>query len=203
MERRTAENTVVYYASPLLERIGVAHAFSTRLGGVSPPPFDSLNLGNPSGCDLKDDGPRIEDNYAKLFEASGCAGLVRCRLHQVHGAIVHHVRRGQPFESGQQGDALLSDDPSRVIAIRVADCVPILIATDDGTLVAAVHAGWRGVVANVVTESVKRILESSGAAPDHLIVAVGPCISEAAFEVGIEVVDAFRRLFGPEAPTRM
>ena len=203
MERRTAESGVVYYASPLLERAGAAHAFSTRLGGVSPPPFDWLNLGNPSGSDLKDDGQRIEANYAKLFAAIGCAGRGRCRLHQVHGPTVHDVRRGQPFESGQPGDALISDDPSRVIAVRVADCVPILIATDDGSLVAAVHAGWRGVVANVVTQTVKRMLTRCAGTADRLVAAVGPCISEPAFEVGPEVVEAFKKLFGDAAPTRM
>src|SRR5688572_18674267 len=166
MERRTAENGVVYYSSPLLERAGVPHAFSTRRGGVSLPPFDSLNLGNPSGCDLKDDGERIEASYAKLFEAIGCAGRPRCRMHQVHGAIVHEVHRDQPFENGQQGDALLSDDPTRVIAIRVADCVPILLSTLDGALVAAVHAGWRGVVAGVVVQTLRTMLARARTTPD-------------------------------------
>jgi hypothetical protein len=203
MDRRTSENGVVYYSSPLLEQAGIPHAFSTRLGGVSAAPFDSLNLGNPSGCDLKDDGEQIERNYARLFEAIGRAGRERCRMHQVHGAIVHDVQRGEPFESGRKGDAIVSDDPSRVIAIRVADCVPILLATENGRLVAAIHAGWRGVIAGVVTESVVQMLRRSGATAEHLLAAIGPCISEPAFEVGSEVVAAFAERFGSDSPTRM
>ena len=90
-----------------------------------------------------------------------------------------------------------------MIAIRVADCVPILLAADDGRLVAAVHAGWRGVVAKVVTETVKHMRTRFGATPDRLVAAIGPCIGEPAFEVGREVVEAFEHLFGADAPARM
>jgi copper oxidase (laccase) domain-containing protein len=93
MERRIATNGVVYYASPLLETRGVPHAFSTRLGGTSPPPFDSLNLGNPSGCDVQDDYGRIYENYDLLQRAIGVGGRTRCWVHQVHGGDVVEVTR--------------------------------------------------------------------------------------------------------------
>src|SRR5436190_8577346 len=139
LERRTATNGVVYYASPLLERVGVPHAFSTRLGGTSPPPFDSLNLGNPTGCEIQDDYPRILGHYRLLQEACGCPVGEWCRLHQVHGPGVIRVRAGEPFDRTTKGDALVSDDPTRAIAVRVADCAPVLMASADGTTVAAVH----------------------------------------------------------------
>lgn len=200
IERRTAPNGVVYYASPLLEQAGAAHAFSTRIGGISPPPFDSLNLGNPSGCELTDAGDRIEENYARLFAAIGRDGAERCRLHQVHGNATYDVSRGHHFESGRQGDAMTSDDPSRVIAVRVADCVPILLATRDGGVVGAIHAGWRGVIAGVVPAALRRLLHRAGGTADRLLAAVGPSISEAAFEVGPEVIKAFSGAFGESAP---
>ena len=202
LDRRTSPSGVVYYGSRLLDAAGVPHAFSTRRGGVSPSPFDSLNLGNPSGCDVLDDGERIERNYALLQTAIGCEGFPRCRLHQVHGAAAHDVRRGEPFESGMKGDALTSDDPQRIIAIRVADCVPILLSSDDGTFVAAIHAGWRGVVANVVGVTVAQLRERSGASAQSFVAAVGPCIGFDAFEVGPEVVAEFERAFGAGAPVR-
>ncbi|MDQ3440846.1 MAG: peptidoglycan editing factor PgeF [Planctomycetota bacterium] len=202
LDRRTSPTGVVYYGSRLLDAAGVPHAFSTRLSGVSPAPFDSLNLGNPSGCDVLDDGERIERNYALLQNAIGCVEFPRCRMHQVHAAAVHNVRAGEPFESGVKGDALTSDDPRRVIAIRVADCVPVLVATGEGKVVAAIHAGWRGVVANVVGATVKELEVRSQSSSASFVAAIGPCIGFDAFEVGPEVVTEFEKVFGGEAPVR-
>src|SRR5829696_7758316 len=158
LQRRTAPNGVVFYASPLLEQIGVPHAFSTRLGGTSPPPFDSLNLGNPTGDGTpRDSYPRILSHYPLLLEAAGCPSGEWCRLHQVHGATVIRVRAGEPLDKATQGDALVSEDPARAIAVRVADCAPILLASDDGRTVAAVHAGWRGVIAGVLRAALQEM----------------------------------------------
>src|SRR5687767_7608958 len=125
MERRTATNGVVYYASPLLEQRRVPHAFSTRLGGISPPPFDSLNLGNPSGCAAQDDYGRIYANYELLQNAIGVAGRQRCWVHQVHGGTVVDV--DDLFESGVKADAMVTSDARKILAVRVADCVPVLL----------------------------------------------------------------------------
>jgi polyphenol oxidase len=203
LERRTAANGVVYYVSPLLAGVGVPHGFSTRRGGDSPPPFDSLNLGNPTGCAVQDDSARIQANYAKLHDAIGCAGRERCWVHQVHGDAVEHVRRGEPFECGRKADAIVGDDAGRVLAVRVADCVPVLVATDDGRTVAAIHAGWRGVVAGIVPTAVAALLKRR---PDlraaRFVAAIGPCIGYDAFEVGPEVLAEFARVFGADAPAR-
>jgi polyphenol oxidase len=195
LERRQT-NGVVYYASPLLERAGVPHAFSTRVGGVSPPPFDSLNLGNPSEGDARDDWDRIRENYRRLQHAIGWAGRERVWVHQVHGRDVAPARRGDgEFRSGCRADAIVGDDPQRLLAVRVADCVPVLVADDDGRTVAAIHAGWRGVVAGVVTNAVAKFHDAR-----HLVAAIGPCIGMEAFEVGPEVLAAFQGLLGFGAP---
>jgi YfiH family protein len=94
----------------------------------------------------------------------------------------------------------VSDDPTRSIAVRVADCVPILLATRDGNTVAAVHAGWRGTVAGVLPKTVREM--GATAAPGEIVAAIGPCISFEAFEVGGDVLDEFARVFGPSAPMR-
>ncbi len=198
LERRTAPNGVVYYASPLLEHRGVPHAFSTRVGGSSPPPFDSFNLGNPSGCEIQDDYPRIFSHYPMLQEAAGCPRGEWCWLHQVHGPGVVRVRRGEYLDTSIKGDALVSDDPTRAITIRVADCAPVLLATADGRTVAASHAGWRGVIAGVVVAT----LNEMAGPPAGVVAAIGPCIGFESFEVGSEVLDEFVRVFGPEAPVR-
>lgn len=198
LQRRISPAGVVTYASPLLSGVGVPHAFSTRIGGISPKPFDSLNLGNPSGCEIRDDSDRIRQNYQLLLRAAGCDGRELLAVHQVHAAGVVRVTRGTPHDNDTKGDALVSDDPARVLSVRVADCVPVLLATADGRAVAAVHAGWRGVVANIVTETVK-MLRRHG---NHLVAAIGPAIGFEAFEVGPEVLDEFARRFGPSVPIR-
>jgi YfiH family protein len=193
LERRVGHNGVVYYASPLLERINVPHAFSTRVGGVSPAPFDSLNLGNPNGCDVRDDYERVWENYRLLQDAAGCPGGLLCHVHQVHGAGVVRAVKAE-FDTSAKADAIVTGDPGKVASVRVADCVPVLLATADGSTVAAVHAGWRGVLAGVVTAALAEL------GSRDVIAATGPCIGFDAFEVGPEVLDAFRSELGEHAP---
>ncbi len=176
----------------------MAHAFSTRLGGSSPPPFDSFNLGNPNGCPVQDDYARIWDHYAQLQSAIGRGDGQLCRVHQVHGAEVVEVA-GLPWDSGRKADALVTMRPEAVLSVRVADCVPVLIAGADGRAVAAAHAGWRGVVGGVVPQAIGELRRLGGYGARQVIVAIGPCIGFDAFEVGDEVLDAFARVF-PDAP---
>ncbi len=183
LQRRTASNGVVFYASPLLERAGVPHAFSTRHGGISPAPFDSMNLGNPNGCDIQDDYERIWENYRLLQSAAGCGGRELCRVHQVHSAGVVRATSGALFDVHQKADAIVSEDPARVVSVRVADCVPVLVSSADGRIVAAVHAGWRGVVAGVVLSALKEMSTGSDVAEFEVIAAIGPSIGADAFEV--------------------
>jgi hypothetical protein len=105
------------------------------------------------------------------------------------------------FECGQAGDALVCGDATWVLAVRTADCVPILLASDDGAAVAAVHAGWRGVIAGAVAEAVKS-MTSGGIKTEKLAAAIGPCIGIEAMEVGPEVVTLFDQAFGGTPPLR-
>jgi YfiH family protein len=202
LERRRTADGLVFYVSPRLEALRVPHAFSTRAGGVSPPPFASLNLGISRDSELKDSRENILENYRRLASAIGCAGRERCWVSQVHGADVCAVRRGSGFESGTCADALVTDDPARIISVKYADCVPILLASPDGRAVAAVHAGWRGIVAGVLPAAITRMAEVAGCGSGELVAAVGPCIGFDVFEVGPEVLDAFGVVFGVDAPMR-
>lgn len=196
LQRIAAENGVVFYRSPLLHDLGVPHGFSTRLGGISPPPFDSLNLGNPNGCAIQDDYEHIWSNYDRLLEAVGTVGTTLCRVHQVHADRVVRVEADRPHSPDEKADALVTDDPAGALSVRVADCVPILLASSDGRQVAAVHAGWRGVVSEVAL----RAIDAMGIQPVDIRAAIGPCIGFDAFEVGPEVLDAFVSLLGDRAP---
>lgn len=201
LQSRTT-GTVTYYVSPLLEAQGVRHAFSTRTGGVSPPPFDSLNLGIAGEAKVRDASENLEENYRRLRQAIGCEALERCWVTQVHGAGVCEARRGAGFENGACADAMVSDDPGRVLSVKYADCVPILLAAPGGRAVAAVHAGWRGMVAGVIGAAVERLARISGRNAASIVAAIGPCIGFDAFEVGAEVLAAFAARFGVDAPLR-
>jgi YfiH family protein len=203
MLTRTISSTgVVTYFSPLLRDLGVPHAFSTRLGGISRKPFDSLNLGNPNGYDVQDLRENIHRNYRLLQDAAGCADCELVYLHQVHGRHVARVRRDQPHDNNLKGDALVGDDPRRVLSVRVADCVPLLLSGGNGRVVAAVHAGWRGVVAGVAIAALEEMNRSSDVPARRIIAAIGPSIGCDAFEVGPDVVDEFEKKLGPDAPVR-
>jgi YfiH family protein len=192
---RRVRNGVRFYVSPLLESRGVRHAFSTRIGGVSDGPFSSLTLGSPAGS--RESRERVLENWRRLQDACGCPGRV-AEVHQVHGAGIARVCARQTWERDPHADAILSDDPATPVAVRTADCCPVLLASSDGRRVAAIHAGWRGLLAGVIEGAVG----SMEVHPGVLVAAVGPCIGFDAFEVGPEVLETFEARFGADAPIR-
>jgi YfiH family protein len=199
LERRTS-GAVVFYVSPMLERLGVPHGFSTRIGGVSEAPFDSMNLGNPSGCDTQDPSANIDENYRRFQSAIGAPLRRRCSVHQVHGGEIVDADAAS-FQPGVKADALISADPAKLLSVRTADCVPILLAGAGGRAVAAVHAGWRGVVAAALGAAVAALRDRGGDARD-IVAAIGPCIGIDGFEVGDEVFQQFITTLGSAAPAR-
>jgi YfiH family protein len=200
LTRQTAPNGAVVYLSPQLAAAGVPHAFSTRRGGVSGPPFDTLNLGNPSGCDRCDPPANLAENHARLMAAAGLTAARRRWTTQVHGCGVALVDAG--FTDGCPADALVTAEPGQALSVRSADCCPVLLSTADGRAVAAAHAGWRGAVAGVAAAAAAELCRVAGVAPDMLLGAVGPCIACDAFEVGPEVLAAFADRFGADAVRR-
>jgi YfiH family protein len=191
---RTSPDGVVTLASPLLARAGFAHAFSTRHGGVSVAPFDTLNLQStqanariPAG-DPRDLDANIRENHARFAAAAGLArDAVVADLSQVHSCSV--ARAVDALAARVPADALTSPRGGCAVLIRVADCVPVLIADARTGHVAAVHAGWRGVVSGIVTAAIDA-LRALGVDPRACVAAVGPCISAKHFEIGPEVADA-------------
>lgn len=197
LERVEHENGVVTYQSPLLGAAGVAHAFSTRIGGVSPPPYGTLNLGVLEKDPATDGNTNIAENFRRLRRALGVERHVRAQVRQVHGKEVWSPPppppEGRPvrLKDAPCADAMVTDRPGNLLVIRTADCVPVLLASRDGAVVAAVHAGWRGVVAGVIPQTLRALQTRHGLVPQDLIAAIGPCISAEHFEVGPDVGQAF------------
>ena len=177
--------------SNLLAEASFAHGFSLRTGGVSEGPFRSLNLGRGLG----DEAERVETNHRRLAEMLGVVPGGLFELSQVHGCRVRVVERGEQPEQvrQQEGDGLVARRPGTAVAIRVADCMPVLMAHPASGDVAAVHAGWRGVEQRIVTAAI----ETLGHPPSELVTAIGPHIRQARFEVGEEVAQRLEAVAGP------
>ena len=129
-------------------------------------------------------------DWARVARAVDANAVVT--LAQVHGAHVVAVRRHEPAPAeGLEGDVLVSDKPDTAIAVRAADCVPLLIADPRTGAVAAVHAGWRGTAAGAARTAIEALRREFHVDPADLSVAIGPSIGECCYEVGPDVVDAF------------
>jgi YfiH family protein len=126
----------------------------------------------------------------ELAEAVGARDVAM--VTQVHGRAVVVVRRGAGApEPRPEADALISDSPDIAVAVRAADCVPLLMADRTRGVVAAVHAGWRGTAARVAVAAVEALGREFGTRPADLVVAIGPSIGACCYEVGSDLVDAF------------
>lgn len=158
---------------------GVQVVSSLRSGGVSVRPWASLNLGDHVG----DDPAAVEENRTRLRQAL-CLPTEPQWLRQVHGTGVVDA---MPDGISREGDAVWTNTPGVVCAVLTADCLPVVLAASDGSEVAVVHCGWRGLSAGILARTVERFAASPGA----LHAWFGPAIGQAAFEVGAEVREAF------------
>lgn len=170
-----------------LERRGVRAGFTCKVGGVSRGPLASLNLARRPGERTGD----LEENWARVVRAldPGWTSERLALLEQVHGrAVVRVEAPGGALTTLAAADAAVTTQPGVVLAVRVADCVPVLLSAPGG--VAAVHSGWRGTAQGVVPAAVAALREATGASAGELVAAIGPHISQDAYEVGEEVVEA-------------
>ncbi len=164
---------------------GVDAVVTGRAGGVSEPPFDSLNLGDHVG----DDPARVTENRRRVATAMGVDPPRLVLAHQVHGARVLDVDawRGEPLE----GDALVTTRVDVVLGVLVADCLPVLFVDTAGPRVAVAHAGWRGLESGVLAATL-----AAFDAPRSVRVVIGPHVSVDAYQVGPEVAGRFAHVDG-------
>lgn len=191
-EQHTTEG-VRFYTSHALD--GVTHAFSTRVGGVSRPPFDSLNLGSSEHDEKKD----ILQNYTLFTSAVGVDADSLVFTKQVHGDVVRVVEpwhRGNGFTrpSEWECDALITNHAGLALTIFWADCVPVLLYDPVAKAIGAAHAGWRGVASGVVLKTAAAMVERYGCRNIHA--AIGPSIGACCFETRDDVAGALRSVFG-------
>ena len=177
---------------------GVAHGFSTRLGGVSEGMWASLNL----GVSLGDNPDHVRENYRRFFTAIGGPGARLAMTNQVHGAAVHTVTTADvhtdPYgrKTAYEADGLMTDLPGVALVAYTADCIPILLYDPVRRCVAVVHAGWRGTAAGIATATVDRMKLVYGSRPSDILAAIGPGICPDCFETHEDVPNAMTAAMG-------
>jgi YfiH family protein len=181
------------------ESFGVSVAVTTRFGGVSRPPFDTLNL----GLHVGDDPAAVVTNRERAARAFGAELAELVFAHQVHGVT---VRRVGPAEAGrgatdqldalEDTDVLLTTSPAVALVILVADCVPAALVDSEARVLAAVHAGWRGTAVGAVGAAL-RAMTDAGARTERVRAFLGPAVAPALYQVGEGVRDALAEAVRP------
>ena len=183
---------------------GTVAAFSTRVGGVSPDPYATLNLGAATG----DDPARVAENRTRFFRAAGAHRGEIFYVAQVHGAdvlpadpqraeVTSQTAGGQSLRRAGRGDGLVTDRPNRFLVTFHADCLPIFLLDPVARVAALLHAGWRGTLAGVARSGVEAAV-AAGADRRRLLAGIGPGIGPCCYEVDEPVIQRVRDVFGPD-----
>lgn len=183
-----------------MQAAGIRHGFTTRQGGVSQGAFTSFNLG-----DVGDNPQALLENQQRFEGYTGLPFSALVEIQQVHQTQVLWVGSDtsiNPASGPRRFDASLTTRSDVVLAVRTADCVPILVACKQPECVAAVHAGWRGTLNQIIGNTIEQMVARLGCDPINLMAAIGPCIHKSHFEVGPEVYQPFAEAFGEEVVVR-
>jgi polyphenol oxidase len=187
---------IPYFACSALENIsGLHHGFSTRHGGVSSISESSFDLGQAPWAVTE----ITRDNRRRFISALHLEEMALATLHQVHSGNFIIIREKNGQGNPSEGDALITQVKKVALAVMVADCLPVLVADPVARVIAAIHAGWKGILAHVVEETIAGMKNSLGVRESDLIVAIGPGIRTCCFEVGREVVDLFKKYYCGES----
>ncbi len=163
----------------LISCAAIRHGFFTRAGGTSSGIYAGLNCGLGSS----DDAAVVLENRRRVADHLGARTGHVVTLYQVHGTTALAVTAAPSRDHLPKADAVVTSTPGLVIGVLTADCAPVLFADPEAGIVAAAHAGWRGAVAGIVESTIAE-MERLGARRQHIRAAVGPCINQAAYEVG-------------------
>jgi polyphenol oxidase len=168
-------------AENLAKLPGIRHGFFTRAGGVSTGIYGGLNCGLGSA----DDAALVIENRRRVSAHLGGHHDGVVTLYQEHGSRAFTVDKPVARDALPKADAVVTNTPGLVIGVLTADCAPLLFADTEAKIVAAAHAGWRGAVAGIVASTITE-MERLGAKRSRIAAALGPCITQPAYEVGAD-----------------
>ncbi len=178
--------TLLRFPGIEMSRDGVIAAVATRQGGVSRPPYDSLNL----SFDVGDHPGLVQENRRRLARALGLSPDQLATVRQVHGRGVA-IAGPEAQITPPEADILLTGTPGRALFMRFADCVPVLLWDPVRRVAGIAHAGWRGCYQRVPATAVAAMADAFGTRPKDLRVAIGPCIGPCCYQVGDDVASLF------------
>jgi len=184
-----------YYQFNIFQGQSLFHAVLTRRGGVSKPPFASLNTGGTVG----DEPQAVLENHRIIYKAFAYDYASRFDVWQVHGTkiICTDVPR-PPDQRHSQADGIMTDKPGVTLFMRFADCVPILLMDPVRKVIGIIHAGWQGTYKQIARIAVEEMAAHYGSLPENLLAGIGPSICQDCYEVDRPVWDAFENSFGTD-----
>lgn len=189
------KSSLRYYQFDLFKDQPFFHAILTRRGGVSQPPFDSLNTGGTVGDNPQD----VLENHRLIYDALGFDFQSRFDVWQVHGARILCADAPRPQDMPHpKADGILTDKTGITLFMRFADCVPILLYDPEHKVIGVVHAGWQGTVKKIAKAAVEKMTDCYNTKPGSLLAGIGPSICQSCYEVGAKVRQAFLSSFGKE-----
>lgn len=173
-------------AASLASIDGVRHGFFTRQGGVSGGIYASLNCGPGS----RDEAANVRENRARVAEILGAEPTRLLTVFQKHSADA--VIAKKPWQDGKlpEADAIVTAEPGLAIGVLTADCAPVLLCDGQARVIGAAHAGWRGALSGILEATIEAMTKL-GAKPERVIAAIGPAISQKAYEVGADFMQQF------------
>lgn len=190
--QRIEHRGLVYYQFEMWAQAPLKHGIFTRHGGVSPAPWQGLNLGGTVG-----DAPAaVQENNRRMLHSLSLQDSAVCTVWQVHG--VDTVIANSPAPSRKwlnRADAMVTAQRGTTLSMRFADCVPILLYDPHAEVVGMVHAGWRGTLEGAQLSAVQTMVEAFGCLPANIQAGIGPSIGPDCYQVGEEVVAAAQELF--------
>jgi YfiH family protein len=192
----TQTGNLKYYKFDLLEEAGLTQGIFTRKGGMSPAPWESLNLGGTVG----DTRANVIENRLRLFNALDRKVESLFDVWQVHGTRIICSDTPRPLDAPhKEADAILTDRPEITLFMRFADCVPIFLYDPMHKVIGIVHAGWMGTVNKIVSMAVDAMINRYGSEPENVMAGIGPSIGPDHYRIGDEVIKQVLQTFGSDA----
>ena len=182
-----------YFQFESLMDPSINHGIVTRHGGVSPEPWDSLNVGSTVG----DDPVFVRENLSRIFRVANLKTESIFDVWQVHGKTVLCTDNArEKSEEHQKADGSLTNKSGVTLLMRFADCTPILLFDPVKKVIGMVHAGWLGTVKQIPRVSIEKMINCYESSPQDIIACIGPSIGPEDYEVGNEVIDQVQESFG-------
>lgn len=182
----TAQNLLLYRVRAFDAYPNLTHAIFSRRGGFSQAPFDTLNLGSSVG----DDPQAVKKNFEQVYRLTQITPEQTVSCHLIHSADILTINPANQQQLMGRADGLVTGTPNIFLAMRFADCTPLIIFDPVRGAVGLTHAGWRGTMQNIAGATVRRMVQQLGCRPGDMIAVIGPAIGPCCYEVGPEVMAA-------------